>query len=251
MASALPVVLWLDSPLGLVVSSFSGAVFGSGLPGCVSLFPALLSCWHSLFIVMCEEQCFNETMEINQSMMKPSNFKKHQTANRRFSTCWKQKICHHFVLVVIVRDSQAAIPSFRMGHMFRLVCTDHLWGRGYKTWPSEQCSSVWTLLTSSVLRLCSTNSSILSGIMNHSECCRLVHHPAVDRSSLTATPSSFTFGLHDFWWNRWCIFNKIQSYLSDQSGLTCFSCPNWIKCVCVCVFLDEVMMLVAVADRLL
>lgn len=41
MASALPVVLWLDSPLYLVVSSFSGAVCGSGLPGCVSLFPAL------------------------------------------------------------------------------------------------------------------------------------------------------------------------------------------------------------------
>lgn len=110
-----------------------------------------------------------------------------------FQHAESKKICHHFVLVVIVRDSQAAIPSFRMGHMFRLVCTDHLWfggGGGYKTWPSKQCSSVWTLLTSSVLRLCSTNSSILSGIMNHSECCRLVHHPAVDRSSLTATWAS-------------------------------------------------------------
>lgn len=139
MASALPVVLWLDSPLDLVVSSFSGAVFGSGLPGCVSLFPAL-AFWRFFplgtpyFL-----KCAKNNVSMKQWKL-ISQWWNHETwknikLQTRFSTCWKQKICHHFVLVVIVRDSQAAIPSFRRGHMFRLVCTNHLWGGFIKLGP--------------------------------------------------------------------------------------------------------------------
>lgn len=135
MASALPVVLWLDSPLDLVVSSFSGAVFGSGLPGCVSLFPAL-AFWRFFPLgTPYYLKCAKNNVSMKQWKL-ISQWWNHETSKNiklqtRFSTCWKQKICHHFVLVVIVRDSQAAIPSFRMGHMFRLVCTDQLWGGGF------------------------------------------------------------------------------------------------------------------------
>lgn len=230
-------MLWLDSPLGLVVSSFSGAVFGSGLPGCISLFPALAK-WRFFplgtpYLLKCAKN--NVSMKQWKLI---SQWWNHQTSkNLKLQTEDFQHAESKKYVTILSLWSLSGTLRLLYHHLEWVICSGWCalitFGGGYKTWPSEQCSSVWTLLTSSVLRLCSTNSSILSGIMNHSECCRLVHHPAVDRSSLTATPSSFTFGLHDFWWNRWCIFNKLQSYLSDQSGLTCFSCPNWIKCVCV------------------
>lgn len=64
MAPVLLVVLWLDSPLGLVMSPFSGAVFGSWFtrlwfPVPLACFPTPLSPWHALLFEMCEEQCIN------------------------------------------------------------------------------------------------------------------------------------------------------------------------------------------------
>lgn len=69
-----------------------------------------------------------------------------------------------------------SILTLWMDHAIRLACTDHL-GGFRKAGTANNAALFWPLLTSSVLWLCSTNSSILSGIMNHSERCRLVQHP--------------------------------------------------------------------------
>lgn len=136
----------------------------------------------------------------------------------------------------------AIVRRYRTHNLERVICSGWcalitLGRRGYKSWPSQQCRSVWILLTSSVLQLYKQLHSF-----GHNESFRMLPSWCITQQqavpALAATQSSFTFELHHFWWNVWGSFNHIQSRVRlEWPHQLCFYCPNWIK---LCMFLDNI-----------